>query len=203
MRWVVAFLLAVSVAHACVMLESGMVINESVSVCSVPHVLVGVQVSGENIVVDCAGAIVQGRFAGEAFRISGRNVSVRNCHILNFETAFLVKNASQVFLLDNHLVRNRVGVSLIDVRDSVVYNRDVSLQDPMYVRKSDHNIISSVNRFIEGAFCASNYCNRNRRVIETFMAPKNDARSFAEWFAFQLTPQEQLRRWLYVSLAGG
>jgi len=203
MRWVFLFLLTIAVAQACVVPESGMVVSESVAMCNSAHSAEAIQVIGENITVNCQGAILKGAYAGEGFRVSGENITIKDCRMINFETAFLVMNASRVFLLDNHVVRSMVGSSLIGVDDSVVYNRDVTLETPVYVRKSKNNIVSSMNRFVQGAFCEHNYCNRNRNVIETFMEPKNDAHEFSEWFSYRLDPRAQLQRWLYVSLAGG
>jgi len=159
-------------------------LTNSTQVCNdVFYIDQGIVISEPNITVDCAGAILQGKYRGSAFYISGtENVVVKNCRIVNYDSAFLVDNSSQVFLLDNHLVRNHVGTTFTGTRDSGIYNYDISLRAPLVVLESYNNVLSASNKFFEGTFCSFNYCNRPRAVVESFRYPRNNQAQFSEWF---------------------
>jgi hypothetical protein len=162
-----------------------MVLDNSSTICNdVFYLDEGLTISQENITIDCAGAIIQGKYKGSAFYISNtKNVVVKNCRIVNYDSAFLVDNSSQVFLFDNHLVRNFFGTTLTETVNSGVYNYDISLRAPLVVLKSTDNVLSASNKFFEGSFCDFNYCNRPRSVVESYRYPRNTQAQFTAWFS--------------------
>ena len=173
---------------ACTVPFDGMHMNSSASLCNDVYFLDdGIHISGEDVRLDCDGAILKGSYDGAGVSITGHNITVENCRILNYETGFIAIDASSVFLVENHLVRNFVGTSFFLVKDSLIYNYDVSLHSPLLVLSSWDNVISSMNRFFEGGFCSNNFCNSARMGVETALVPKNDEESFQKWFAGVLT----------------
>lgn len=176
-------------------------INSSVTLCNdVFYLNNGINLEGNNVTLDCAGAIIQGKYKGAGITIEGKDITVKNCRILNYDTAFLATNSSRVFLLDNHLIRNYHSTSFIHVTDSAIHNYDISLKVPIYIKDTTSTILSSLNRFFEQDFCSNNYCNRPRHVIEFHMLKKDDPKRFQFWFLKNLLTADGLRSYILDSL---
>jgi hypothetical protein len=184
MKYLIILLLLATSSFACLNLENGMHIINSTQICNdVFYLDQGVTINQSNITIDCAGAILQGKYKGSAFYISNtENIIIKNCRIVNYDSAFLVDNSSQVFLQDNHLIRNFVGTTLIQTTNSGLFNYDVSLKQPLIIINSQDNMISAPNKFFEGEYCDFNYCNRPRSVVESYRCPRNTQAQFSKWF---------------------
>jgi len=204
LKGVIVLILLSSSVLACTDLKSGMNITNTTLVCNdVFYLEHGITISGFNITLDCAGAILQGKYKGSGIYITdAESVLVKNCRLVNYDSAFLLNNVSGVFIMDNHLVRNYIGATFVNVRDSGMYNYDVSLREPVRIVESDNNMLSLSNRFISGGFCAFNYCNRGRSVVDSFRSPRKDIRQFTSWFA-GLFPELQLKEFLWGTLTQG
>jgi len=191
----VLVLLFVPVVLACFVPQEG-TINESVSFCS--NVFYdSVMISGRNIVVDCNSAVFSGK--GRGFSIDdSENITIRDCHLVNFDVGFFVFNSSNVFLENNHLLHTRIGSRFILVEDSAVFNNDVSLEDSFDVVESKNNIFSLSNRVVRGDFCDSNFCNQPRNSVELFVSPKIN---LASWLNEQLNLEYCFYDWVFSNLS--
>lgn len=183
------FVLLSTSVFACVTPIDGDVFDSSVTFCNdVFYLDQGISVQGDNVTLDCSGAIIRGSYRGAGIEVQGDGVQVSDCRILNYETAFLVRNSSRVKLVDNHLIRNLHSASLIRVNQSSFFNYDISLGVPFVVAKSAGNVLSSQNGFVSGDFCSSNFCNRPRDVVEFHVLKKDDPSVFRMWFLSNLLP---------------
>jgi len=127
------------------------------------------------------------------------NVTVSGCRLVSYDLAFDVENASRVLLEDNHLVRNKVGVRALDVRESATFNHDISLESPFDVIRSANNAFSLTNKYVDGVFCDKNFCNEQRNAIERFMIPATTLPQLKHWLVEHVTGkrEEALRDWVF------
>ncbi len=201
--WVLAVLLAPSVL-ACVVPLDGMIIDGSVTFCSdVYYFNKGLVISGRNIAVDCNSAVFKSWNGNNGILIEdSSNVSVNGCRIISYQTAIQVRNSSQIFLTDNHLIKNEVGTRFDLVSDSAILNFDVSLRMPFELIESKNNAVSLLNKPVSGAFCDENFCNERRNVITLFVQPKTTVPEMHNWLLDQLTGRKSAQR-LYDWVFGG
>ncbi len=182
MKYLLLLLLA-PVALACVVPEDGMKVNSSVDFCSdVYYLNHGITISGNDISVNCDGAVLKSWNGGRGVLIeNSANVTVSDCRIVNYRIGFFVRNSTKVFLDDNHLVRNKVGTRFVGVSDSATFNQDVSLSAPFEITGSRNNIISLSNRVVSGGFCNSNFCNEQRNSVSLFVQPEATVPQMHTW----------------------
>lgn len=206
MRWILILLVVPSVL-ACVVPQEGMVVTSSVQFCSDVHFFDrGIRVTGRDIAVSCDGTVFKSWSGGKGISIEhAENVSVSGCRIVNYDIGLYVRNSSEVFLEDNHLVKNQVGTRLVVVRDSATFNHDVSLQVPFEVFESEHNALSLTNKPVEGLFCGENLCNERRNALEAFMKPQTPQPEMQSWLVVQLREKSRqtLLGWLLSGLTAG
>ena len=190
------FLLFTPVVLACVVPEDGMKIASSVEFCSdVYYLNKGVSLSGQNIMFDCKGAVLKSWSGGKGISIEhSSNVTVAGCRIVNYNTGFYVRNSTQVFLTDNHLVRNKIGTRFVVVADSATFNHDVSLSAPFEVVESRNNAISLTNKPVAGKFCNANFCNERRDAVLLFVQPRTSLPQMHSWLLDQLTGRKSVQR---------
>lgn len=178
-------LVLISSAYAmnCTIPYSGLVINETTKFCSDSYNIDDpIFITSSNVTLDCADSIIYGEnyAAGTGIDISNvSNVTVKNCRLLKFESAFVVRDSDRIFILDNFLLNNQIGLSIIRTSDSAFYNYDVN-PTPIFLAKSSNNLISSMNRPFHEIFCDVNYCNKKRSVVDSFIEQKSF--SFSSWF---------------------
>lgn len=189
-----AFLILTPVVFACIVPKDGMLIENSAQFCpEVYYLNKGMSVSGNNITIDCNGAVLKSWSGGKGFSIEhSNNVTIKDCRIVNYNTAFYARNSSRIFLLDNHLIKNQIGVGFVGVKDSATLNYDVSLKTPFEILESSNNILSLTNKKISGV-CQENYCNKARSVVEQFMVPPVSKQEFKSWLGEKLTGKSEKR----------
>jgi len=189
---------------ACVVPQEGMLIEYSIQLCSdVYYFDSGIHISGENITVDCAGAVFKSWTGGRGISIEhSNNVTVTGCRIVNYDIGIYARNSTNLYLNDNHLLRNNVGTRFVVVSDSATFNHDVSLITPFEILESDHNILSLTNKVVEGIFCGENFCNENRNTIDSFVQPKTTPLQMNLWLLESLFGKtaERLRSWVFGNL---
>lgn len=176
-------LLIIPVSLACIVPKEGMVIENSIELCSdVYHVSKGITIKGENIEVVCEGSVFKGWKGGVGVAVlDSVNVTVRGCRVNGFDIGFEVKNSSFVVLFDNHLVKNKFGVRFARVSQSATLNHDVSLSSSFVVSESVKNAFTLTNKFVNGEFCRVNYCNIHRDAVFLAAAPKLSHEQMQEW----------------------
>lgn len=187
MKWVWLVLLAPAVM-ACVVPESGMRIDESAVFCAdVLSLEEGLTISGENINVQCDGTVFKSWSGGKGISIEhATNVTVSGCRLISYDIGLYVRNSSHVFLQDNHLVKNKVGTRFVVVSKSATRNHDVSLQAPFELLESEGNAISLTNKVVEGEFCKTNYCNKDRGALDMFLLAQTPSEDMAFWLGDQV-----------------
>ncbi|HLC33031.1 MAG TPA: NosD domain-containing protein [Candidatus Nanoarchaeia archaeon] len=166
MRVVFLFIIAASVASACIDITDGSEITQNVQLCSRTYDLPsGITVRTSNIRLDCGTAILRG-FDGQGVGIkieNADNVTVRNCHILTFDQGMLLKNVTNSLIEDNGLLKNRIGIRMIESYENTIRkNNDRSHQLAISAVSSKFNVVMFGNRDIDRAFCEVNACNRER-----------------------------------------
>lgn len=164
---VLALVLVPVVMAACVEPFDGMIVEKSVTFCSGTFDVPGsVTITGKDIVVDCNGAILRG-IVGQSdvgVRIvDASNVTVRDCNILTFDQGVLLKNVTHSLIEENAVLKNRIGMRLIDAYENVIQdNADKSHQMPVSAVNSKFNVVMLGNRPIDHEFCEVNACNAFR-----------------------------------------
>ena len=205
MKYVVILLVLMPSVLACIVPSDGMRISGATTLCAdVYYLNKGLIVSGNNFVLDCAGAVLKSWKSGKGVTVEfANNVTVTGCRIVNYYTGFYVRNSTNVYLIDNHLVRNKEGTRFLSVKDSATYNNDVSLEKPVTIMQSENNVITLTNRLITGSFCDKNYCNMRKQVVDVAMQPKTDVEGLRNWLADQITgkkTRKRLMNWAFSSL---
>lgn len=186
---------------ACVVPQDGMIITDSVSFCSdVYYLNQGIIVSGQNITVDCNGAVLKSWNSGTGVSVlHSSNVAVQGCSIVNYNIGLYVRNSSVIFLDDNQLIKNIIGTRFVYVKDSATLNNDISLLSEFEIFESENNILSLTNKPVRGDFCLNNYCNQPRSSVELFVSPESDLSS---WLGEQLgiKSSKNLFNWIFGNL---
>jgi len=166
MRWIIILLLIVPAVFAqCLDPADGMTIDKSINFCGdVYDIPNGITITGNNIVVDCNGAILRGN-AWESqigLRIENSDsVTLRNCNILTFDQALLLKNVTNSLIEQNSFLKNRIGMRLMNAFENTIRdNNDKSREVPVSAVNSKFNVVMLSNRNIDRAFCEVNSCNK-------------------------------------------
>ena len=196
MRYLLLWVLLVPSALACVVPQNGMLIDYSLEFCSdVYYFNKGLIVSGEDIVVDCNSAVFKSWNGNIGVLIKdSSNVTVKGCRVLSYQTGIYVRNSSSVLLLDNHLIRNEVGMRFDLVSDSAALNHDVSLRMPFEIIASKNNVISLLNKPVDYQFCKDNFCNERRDAIYHFMKPETTPAQMHSLLLYQLSGKKSAQR---------
>ena len=192
-------------ALACYVPTDGEVLATSVTFCpDVLYLRSPIVISGDDFVVDCNGAVLTGLKSDVGVRvIRATNVTVANCSVVGHGRGFVVQNSSDVLLLDNNLVRNHVGVSLLGVFDSSVYDKDVSLYAPFEVVKSERNALSLSNKPVRGDFCRVNFCDESRAGVLLNVQPRISKREMGIWLSDGVTGrsvENRFKAWVFGGL---
>lgn len=169
-RWLVAVILllvlpTVTALRTCQAPTSQ--IKGSVSFCGVNYYpKYGITIEKDDILIDCANAVLQGtihqgKFVGTGISVIGRhNVTLKNCKVALYETGVLVKDSSEITLIDSSLIRNKIGIKIINSQlNFFEHNQDISIEYPVEVINSTKNVFSYTNKKITGDFCRENLCN--------------------------------------------
>jgi parallel beta-helix repeat protein len=196
MKWVLIVLLLAQVALGCVVPRDGMMIASSVRLCTDVYYLdKGIMIAGSDVTLDCNGAVLKSWNGGKGISIEHvSNVTVTKCRIVNYNVGIYVRNATRVYLEDNHLVKNSIGTRFTVVSDSATFNHDVSLTAPFEILESENNVLSLTNKFVQGDFCASNFCNEQRNTISLFVQPKTTPAQLEDWLVDQLTGKKAVQQ---------
>lgn len=196
MKWVLLAILLAPVALGCVVPRDGMVIAGSVQLCTDVYYLdTGLIIVGSDVALDCNGAVLKSWNGGKGISIEHvSNVTVTKCRIVNYNVGLYVRNATQVYLEDNHLVKNSIGTRFTVVRDSATFNHDVSLTAPFEILESENNVLTLTNKFVEGSFCGNNFCNEQRNTVTLFVQPKTTPAQLENWLVDQLTGKKSLQK---------
>ncbi len=204
MKWVVVLVLLIPAALACVVPRDGMMIGKSVDFCTDVYYLdKGILIEGKNLNLDCNGAVLKSWKGGRGISIEhSANVTITNCRVVNYNIGLHVRNSTEVYLEDNHLVKNKIGTRFVLVSDSATFNHDVSLSVPFEINQSEDNILSLTNKFVEGDFCSANFCNEKRSAIDSFVEPEMSAPVMESWLLDQLTGRNSIKKF-YDYVFGG
>lgn len=196
------FLLLAPAVLACIVPQNGMKIDKSVDFCTdVFYLDKGIFISGDDIVINCNGAVLKSWSGGRGISIDdSKNITINGCRILNYNIGIFVENSTRVFLNDNHLVKNKVGARFVNVSDSATFNHDVSLQLPFEVFESVNNVFSLTNKVVNGKFCSSNFCNERRDAVFLFASPRATNEQMSAWLFGGLKTAARLRSWVFGSI---
>src|SRR5690606_218588 len=120
-------LLIIPAAFACVVPTNSMEITQSTALCSdVYYINNGIRITQSDIMLTCEGTVLKSWRGGRGIVLEHvNNVTIKGCRVMNYNIGILVSNASRVLLEDNHLIKNQIGVRLLDVSESATYNHDV------------------------------------------------------------------------------
>ncbi len=195
MKWVIVLLLLAPIALGCVVPRDGMMIRKSVQFCTDVYFLdKGISIVGNDVNLDCNGAVLKSWTGGKGISIEHvSNITISKCRIVNYDIGFYARNATKIYLEDNHLVRNKIGTRFVLVKDSATFNHDVSLQTAFEVMESENNVLSLTNKPVEGDFCSINFCNEQRNAVILFVQPKTTVPQMQSWLVDQLTGKKSIQ----------
>lgn len=159
------FLFADVVSAACTHPKYWPEINSSLRFCGSNFFLKdGLTISNDNLIIDCGSAVLQGFLFEKnvGIRIEDRNnITIINCRLVNYGTAIVIKNSSNVFLKEMTLLRNMIGLHVIDsVNVAITDSLDISLSRPVRFSNSSNVTFQYHNKEIKGDFCRYNNCGK-------------------------------------------
>ncbi|MBI4142124.1 hypothetical protein HY484_04315 [Candidatus Woesearchaeota archaeon] len=160
---IVFFTFSVVVSAACTHPKFWPEINNSLRFCgSNFFVKDGLKISNDNLFVDCGSAVLQGFLWQKNVGITiedRNNVTFVNCRLVNYGTAIMIKNSTNIFLKEITLLRNMVGLHVINsVNISIVDSLDISLHRSVRFSNSSNVTFQYHNKNIKGDFCRTNNC---------------------------------------------
>lgn len=124
----------------------------------------GISIAADGVTLDCNGAIIRGTGLqdGQGIildKVSG--VTVKNCNILNFDVGIYVKESHRNTIIQNALLKNKVGVRMLQAFENrFESNVDKSLLKPVSAIASKFNSFWLTNKDLDRDFCAVNLCNQ-------------------------------------------
>ncbi len=163
---VLLFLLpGVLAAADCEEAYDGMQISKDTRLCSrsvdVPN---SISITANDITLDCNKAILRGTSLAEGQGIILEHVTgvtVKECTIINFNTGILVKESNRNTIIDNTLLKNNIGIRLIQsFENRFENNADKSHIRPVSAIASKFNSFWLTNKDLDRAFCEVNLCNQ-------------------------------------------
>ena len=114
----------------------------------------GIRVMGNNLVFDCAHAIIDGSgfpYVNDGIKINGAGVTLKNCNVQNYDEGIKVTSSSNTILDNVQAMFNRVGITLSQSGNSKILsstsneNRDYGI-----------SLTSSQNSVLDGVTTRSN-----------------------------------------------
>lgn len=168
---------ALAISATCTNLLETSRITQSLQLCSDTYAKQGISIANDNVVLDCGTAVLRGGFKETGITISSReNVTIKNCQVANYDTGILVKNSKNVLIIDSNLMRNMVGVKLIDSTRVVIENsKDISISKTLQLINAVGNTFHYTNRKLEGEQCRLNQCNAPSGIAERQKASLKEA----------------------------
>jgi parallel beta-helix repeat protein len=170
-RYLVALLILIlfsAQALACDTPINGKTITYNKNFCNGRYYLPdGIIISGDNIIIDCNKATLQGDFKGSGISIiNSDTVELKNCHIANHAEAVYLYNSTNVIVRDSILLRNLFGIKLVKSNNNQFdQNRDVSITEAVRVIESENNYIRFTNKDVTGVLCRHNNCNDQSKAV--------------------------------------
>ena len=142
----------------------GMVITKDTVLCSrsvvVPN---SITIKENDVTLDCNGAILRGTGItdGKGIVLEGvEGVIVKNCYLINFNTAIMLDKANRNYMHDNTLLKNQIGIRLVQsFENRFINNADKSLVKPISAIASKFNSFWLSNKNLDKDFCDVNLCN--------------------------------------------
>jgi len=203
MKYVLIALLLAPLALACIVPTDGMLVDTSIEFCSdVYYFNNGIKIVGENLNINCNGAVFNSWDRGKGFSIEhSNNITVSDCRIINYNVGMYVRNSTNILLEDNYLLRNKIGTRFVLASKSGTFNHDVSITSPFEIFDSESNAFSLTNKVVRGDFCKNNYCNRSYDAVVLQASPKNSEPELAAWLNNQIDLKRNLYYWIFGDLA--
>jgi len=152
---------ALAVSRTCTRTLDPPRINQDTRFCADNFFPDGLSITHDNIMLDCGTAVLKGRFKTAGLTIQGReNITIKDCQLANYEVGILIKNSKHIVIRGINLLRNNIGLKIIDSTGIAVENGyDISLQKPIQLINSKGNVFSYTNKRLEGETCRLNQCN--------------------------------------------
>ena len=133
-----------------------MEITEDNIFCEGDYFVRDIRVVGDNIVLDCNGATLNGNSGGLGIRIDGiiydrffSDITIMNCNLEDYSTGITIFNARNIILIDNNIVDSETGMEIGSPHEGITDN--VSILD---------------SSFSNSLFKAINFDNTNNGLIE-------------------------------------
>lgn len=142
-----------------------MEINSSLNFCSDSFDLPGgIKITHSDIILDCGTAVLRGNLGESEAGITlenVENVTIRNCNVVTYNIAVLMKNATHCLIEDNAFLKGRIGIRMFDSYENLIQdNVDKSTVKSVSALNSKFNLLALDNRNIEQGFCDVNVCNK-------------------------------------------
>lgn len=184
-KWFVVLLAVLSlippvlaVSRSCTTVLDPPRISQSTRLCADNYARAGVSITADNIVLDCGTGVLKGDFKNAGIIIQDRkNVTLKDCQVANYDVGILVKNSHDVRVINANLIRNLVGIKLIDSSSVIVENSlDISIRKPVQLINAVGNVFHYSNKRLEGDQCRLNQCNAASGIAANEHALAKDAR---------------------------
>ncbi len=160
-------------------------IDQSTRLCADNYYSAGISITADSIILDCGTGVLKGNFKNAGITIQGRkHITIKNCQIANYDVGILIKNSQDITILDASLLRNLIGIKIIDSSGVIVEkSMDISITKPVQAINAAGNVFQFINKKLEGDLCRLNQCNQASGI-----ATNEHALAKAE------TPKKILRR---------
>jgi parallel beta-helix repeat protein len=141
-----------------------MQVNKDIMLCNKAYdVQSGITIKTDNVTLDCNGALIIGKAMqdGQGILIDHADgVTVKNCNLLNYDVGVYVKEGNRNTIVQNALLKNRIGVRMLQsFENRFENNADKSLLKPVSALSSKFNSFWLINKDLDKDFCDVNLCN--------------------------------------------
>ncbi len=152
--------LQISSSKPCVVPYDNMIVNESTVLCPGVYAIKDegyqavIRVTGDNLVLDCNGAVLDGISGGiyssqmgYGILSFGENVTIKNCKVINFQYGIVVSHQENNIVFNNRLynIKSR-GINIASGSSTLVFNNTVeSSYAGVYIVGGSGNIIARNN----------------------------------------------------------
>lgn len=120
----IAFFILPIANAVCVVPGENMELKESAAFCYGAYSIEsGIQVSNDNIVIDCNSSALIGNGIGYGVLLRNKNnVIVKNCNISNYEVGVYLDKSNNSVIKNNYLIKNKFGIALFNSFDNDINN---------------------------------------------------------------------------------
>ena len=134
------------IVRECVIPGGDFYVNEDILLCEGIYNDTEIIVNKSGVVVDCNGAVLDGnRFPIGIYNNGQDNVTIKNCHLVNYVTGLLIDNVFNNAIINNNISSNGWGIKTHSVKNTSITGNVLTSNNltGIGIYNSDNNKISN------------------------------------------------------------